>query len=194
MVFVVRNVGIATAIAVTILSRVEFAMFATAYFLVQIRRCFMRLAYAPFFAACVLITGTGRADDTAKKDVDALQGNWVVVGRQVLGKKATRKELEEVPTYVVIEGNQGRAWMEDKGKKGDMSEGTIKIDPAAKPKAVDITYTRGLLKGWTVPAIYELDGDNLKVCFAWQTKDRPTEFAGDPDGKAILVIYKRDKK
>jgi BASS family bile acid:Na+ symporter len=35
MVFVVRNVGIATAIAVTILGKVEFAVFATAYFLAQ---------------------------------------------------------------------------------------------------------------------------------------------------------------
>jgi bile acid:Na+ symporter, BASS family len=35
MVFVVRNVGIATAVAVTVLGRVEFAVFATAYFLTQ---------------------------------------------------------------------------------------------------------------------------------------------------------------
>jgi ACR3 family arsenite efflux pump ArsB len=36
MVFVVRNVGIATAIAVTVLGRVEFAVFTTAYFLEQV--------------------------------------------------------------------------------------------------------------------------------------------------------------
>jgi BASS family bile acid:Na+ symporter len=36
MVFVVRNVGIATAIAVTALGRAEFAVFATAYFLAQV--------------------------------------------------------------------------------------------------------------------------------------------------------------
>jgi len=36
MVFVVRNVGIATAIAVTVLGRVEFAVFATAYILSQV--------------------------------------------------------------------------------------------------------------------------------------------------------------
>jgi hypothetical protein len=35
MAFVVRNVGIGTAIAVTVLGRVEFAVFATAYFLAQ---------------------------------------------------------------------------------------------------------------------------------------------------------------
>jgi predicted Na+-dependent transporter len=36
MVFAVRNVGVATAVAVTTLGRVEFAVFATAYFLTQI--------------------------------------------------------------------------------------------------------------------------------------------------------------
>jgi len=36
MVFVVRNVGVATAIAVTVLGRSEFAVFATAYFLTQV--------------------------------------------------------------------------------------------------------------------------------------------------------------
>jgi ACR3 family arsenite efflux pump ArsB len=36
MVLVVRNGGIATSIAVTVLGRVEFAVFATAYFLAQV--------------------------------------------------------------------------------------------------------------------------------------------------------------
>src|SRR5882724_7401069 len=87
-----------------------------------------------------------------------------------------------VKTYVLIEGTKGKAWIEENGDKGDTSEGTIDLDPSAKPKAVDITYTQGLLKGCTVPAIYELKGDTVKVCFAWQSKNRPTEFLGDPDG------------
>jgi bile acid:Na+ symporter, BASS family len=36
MAFVVRNVGIATAVAVTVFGRLEFAVFATAYFLAQV--------------------------------------------------------------------------------------------------------------------------------------------------------------
>jgi hypothetical protein len=36
LVFVVRDVGIAMAIAVTVLGRVEFTVFATAYFLAQV--------------------------------------------------------------------------------------------------------------------------------------------------------------
>ncbi len=53
MVFVVRNVGIATAIAVTALGRVEFAVFATAYFLAQ----------APLLLAVVLVFRWMRAGD-----------------------------------------------------------------------------------------------------------------------------------
>jgi BASS family bile acid:Na+ symporter len=53
MVFVVRNVGIATAIAVTVLGRVEFAVFATAYFLAQV----------PILLAAVLVFRWMRVGD-----------------------------------------------------------------------------------------------------------------------------------
>jgi bile acid:Na+ symporter, BASS family len=53
MVFVVRNVGIATAIAVTALGRVDFAVFATAYFLAQV----------PLLLAVVLVFRWMRARD-----------------------------------------------------------------------------------------------------------------------------------
>jgi ACR3 family arsenite efflux pump ArsB len=39
--FAVRNVAIATAIAVTVLGRVEFAIFATAYFLIEVPLLFI---------------------------------------------------------------------------------------------------------------------------------------------------------
>lgn len=159
----------------------------------------MRVTIALMVAACVLVAGIARADEAKKadkaanKDLESLQGKWVAVGREVLGKKATEQELKDQKTYVVIEGNKGKAWMEGQGGKTDTSEGTLTLGPSATPKAVNITYTRGLLKGYTVPAIYELNGDTLKVCFAWQSKDRPTTFAGDAEGKTILVIYNRTK-
>jgi BASS family bile acid:Na+ symporter len=56
MVFVVRNVGIATAIAVTVLGRVEFAVFATAYFLAQV----------PILLAAVLVFRYLRVGDGNK--------------------------------------------------------------------------------------------------------------------------------
>jgi BASS family bile acid:Na+ symporter len=56
MVFVVRNVGNATAIAVTVLGRIEFAVFATAYFLAQV----------PVLLAAALVFRGIRAGDERK--------------------------------------------------------------------------------------------------------------------------------
>ena len=37
-----------------------------------------------------------------------------------------------------------------------------KLDPSKKPKAIDITQLSG--KGETIPGIYSIDGDTLKIC------------------------------
>jgi ACR3 family arsenite efflux pump ArsB len=55
LVLVVRNVAIATAVAVTVLGRVKFAVFATAYFLNQI----------PLIAAALILSRLTRPPDAA---------------------------------------------------------------------------------------------------------------------------------
>jgi len=44
--------------------------------------------------------------------------------------------------------------------------------------------------------IYEMDGDDLKICFArMDSADRPTTFASRADGaEYILAVLKRQKK
>jgi hypothetical protein len=44
-----------------------------------------------------------------------------------------------------------------------------------------------------VLGIYELDGDNLKICLALPGKDRPMVFATAAENAQQLVVYKRDK-
>jgi uncharacterized protein (TIGR03067 family) len=78
---------------------------------------------------------------------------------------------------------------------GDMppKEGSYKLDPAAKVKAIDMTEANGR----AAPGIYELDGDTLKICIA-EGPDavRPTELK--PDGKRVAVVtlnrIKEEKK
>jgi uncharacterized protein (TIGR03067 family) len=55
-------------------------------------------------------------------------------------------------------------------------EGTFKIDPTRKPKAIDWTDTFGEDAGKTFPAIYALNGDRLIFCAANEGQPRPTEF------------------
>jgi len=70
---------------------------------------------------------------------------------------------------------------------------TIKLNPKAKPKELDINGTDGPNKGKTILAIYELDGDTLRVCYDLGGKNRPTEFKTKEGSQLFLVTYKREK-
>src|SRR5262245_1452001 len=114
----------------------------------------MKLGIAAMLVASQLVAVTGHAvgSDTkggkvAKKDLDSRQGTWVMVGREALGKKATKEDLEKVKGFMVIEENKETGWPEELGKKGDIQEATITLDPAAKPKAIDKKVTKGPGKG-----------------------------------------------
>lgn len=74
-----------------------------------------------------------------------------------------------------------------------IDEGTTKLDPAQSPKAMDIKGTKGPNMGKTFLAIYELKGDDLKVCYDLSGKSRPSEFVSKPDTQLFLVNYRRQK-
>jgi uncharacterized protein (TIGR03067 family) len=59
---------------------------------------------------------------------------------------------------------------------------------------MDITGTDGPNKGKTFPAIYELDGDTLKVCYDLSGKERPKALKTESGTMTFLVIYKRVKE
>jgi uncharacterized protein (TIGR03067 family) len=161
----------------------------------------MKPRIALTLAACVLAAaaaGVGGAplkeDDPVKKDLALLQGTWVIVGKEYMGKTATKEEVAKLTGETVINDGTRTEWSEDLGKKEIINEAKLKLDPNAKPKALDIIITSGLGKGETIQAIYEVTGDTLKICFAMDDGKRPTEFAGKADGKAAFLTYKRLKK
>src|SRR5262245_44251365 len=56
-------------------------------------------------------------------------------------------------------------------------KGTIKLDPKAKPAAIDVVGTEGVNKGKTFLGIYKLEGGKLTICYDLSGKGRPTKFA-----------------
>jgi uncharacterized protein (TIGR03067 family) len=52
---------------------------------------------------------------------------------------------------------------------------------------------KGPNEGKTFLAIYELKGDELRVCYDLGGKDRPTEFVSKPETPLFLVTYRREK-
>jgi uncharacterized protein (TIGR03067 family) len=123
------------------------------------------------------------AGEAAKRDKEKLQGNW----------KATE----------IIAGGEKRAVevrMTFQGDKVAMVElpagggftGTYSIDPEKSPATMN--FTRGAEGSKvTVLAIYELKGDELKICHILLDKggERPKAF--EATAKTILVTLKRQK-
>jgi uncharacterized protein (TIGR03067 family) len=121
------------------------------------------------------------------KDEDAIQGVWTVVSREVIGKKTPADELKG-GKIIIKDGTM----TSDDGKKKEMVA-SYKLDPSKSPKAMDLTNaTEDKLKS---AAIYELDGDTLKICWSEKVPDqRPTKFTADADSGQTMIVLKREKK
>lgn len=138
-----------------------------------------------YLLVAVLLAGAF-AEDKAK-DEEKIQGNWTVVSREFMGRKTPEAELKAIKVTI----KDGVIAMDDGKKKETIP---YKLDPSKKPKAIDLANT-GIENKETTLAIYELDGDTLKIC--WSEKDpdhRTTKFASDEASAQSMIVFKREKK
>ena len=133
------------------------------------------------------VGAAGAQDDTSKKEMKKLEGTWATVSIEAAGQKVT--DEDKIKTRkLTTKGDKYTM------KVGDETvQGTVEINPSKNPKTIDIKPDTGSNKGKTLLGIYELDGDNLKICLALPGKDRPTVFATAAENAQQLVVYKRDK-
>jgi uncharacterized protein (TIGR03067 family) len=123
-----------------------------------------------------------------EKELAKLDGTWVANSVEIGGNKIPDDELKKFPGHLTIKGGK---WTLKAGERSQT--GTFTADTAKKPAQMDIKPGDGPNAGKTIQAIYELDGDTMKVCYAPAGKDRPTSFdTKDKEGYA-LIVYKREK-
>jgi len=134
------------------------------------RRRFMkplRSVCGVFAALTILCIAAGQDEDEAKQDLDNMQGGWQIVSSQVADEKAAEDEVKK-RTFTV----KGDMLTYEPGNElKEKRVGTIKLDP--KTKAFDWTLTDF---GATMLAIYELQGDDLKIGFGNDGLIRPKRF------------------
>src|ERR1043166_6527334 len=115
----------------------------------------MKLPVFSFIVSLALVM-TIRAEDKPK-DAKDIQGTWLPVKAELRGEPMKDDFLKQITLKL------------DSGKYEVMAEnldkGTYTIDPAAKPKTIDIVGTEGPNVGKKIPGIYELDGDSLRICY-----------------------------
>jgi uncharacterized protein (TIGR03067 family) len=128
----------------------------------------------------------GPKDDPVKKELKQLEGAWQATSLEQDGEKATEAVVKQMK--LVVEGQKATFFAGDTV----LLQGTIKLDPATKPKALDVASRAGRLKDQTVEGIYEFDGDAVKICLGSPGGVRPTEFKSGKDQP--LVTYQRVKR
>jgi uncharacterized protein (TIGR03067 family) len=138
------------------------------------------------FVAFALVVSCSSAawSDDAKND--ALEGTWLPSSAELAGKvfpDEVRKSIK-----LEVKGDQYTVTV---GTQAD--RGTCKLNPSAKPRALDITGTEGPNKGKTILAIYERKGDTLRVCYDLGGKSRPEDFKTKEGSPLFLVEYKLQK-
>jgi uncharacterized protein (TIGR03067 family) len=122
-----------------------------------------------------------------KDDVKNMEGTWLAATAELAGAPFPDKIRQSMK--LILKGDRYTVFV---GKMPD--QGTCKVDASKKPKALDITGTDGPNKGKTFLAIYELNGDTLKVCYDLSGKQRPAEFMTRADTQLFLVTYQMEKR
>jgi uncharacterized protein (TIGR03067 family) len=128
--------------------------------------------------------------DSVKEELKRLQGTWTPVSGSYSGKKLSAAAVQQ-EARLVIQG--GRFTLQK--PKDEAWKGTVTVNPAKKPKTLDLKITEGEDKGETFEGIYELQGDTLKVCYnsVLGLGHRPTSFDSGGDKGWKLVVFKRAK-
>ena len=147
--------------------------------------------YRLTLAMCWLILGTGLVLAFAQPTEEAqkqLQGTWTATKGERDGKAAD----DVVGHRLSFTGNRFQIQSKD-GKL--LYAGSVRVDPSAKPAAIDFAHTEGVLQGQAWKGIYALDGDTLTTCDNAPNldKDRPTAFEAKSGSGYVLITFERAK-
>ena len=138
------------------------------------------------FAAGLFVALTAYAGDEAaqKKEKSALQGMWKITSLE------TNKGKDANAVGAVLEFDQDGKNL-TYAHNGETKKGTFKLNPAGKPKEIDISPAD---ENKTFEGIYQIDKSTLKICLAPDAGDgRPTEFAVKDTKNYVLIVLEKAK-
>lgn len=132
----------------------------------------------------LLTVGADPLNEAAKKELQTLQGEWVVV--RIETKDAVHDVGEEDRISLTF---KDATWAFGTVQKGEV----VALDPSTNPKVIDLTSVRGTRVTHN-EGIYKRDGDTLIVSiYQGKDKKRPTSFDRPTEDQTVLWTLKRAK-
>jgi uncharacterized protein (TIGR03067 family) len=146
-----------------------------------------------YFVGATALSADEPKGDAVKKEMDKLQGVWVWRAHEQEGKE-NNSERAEATSRGQLHTVKGNKW-ETKYKFGDKVytfSGTVKIDPTTTPKSIDFTFDNTPNAGKTMKGVFEVDGNELRLCWGQVGKDDRPKTVRTKKGSAETVqLYKR---
>lgn len=141
----------------------------------------------PFVTLLALAVGNlvVAAEPADKGDLSKLKGTW----------KTLAGPNHDLPVTLKIDGNTATASFKTPEGEELTIKGEVKINDAATPKTIDFVHFKRPNGDDAEDSlgIYELKGDELKVCNGGPGKDRPTEFKeGDEGETPHILVFNRE--
>jgi uncharacterized protein (TIGR03067 family) len=113
-------------------------------------------------------------------DLEKLQGTWRVASLEIDGAAMP------AGGSITVAGDRFTT-----AAMGAEYSGTVEIDPGKRPKRFDLVFTSGPHAGNRSLGIYQLDGDQWRICLGFAGSPRPTSFATSPgSGHALETLVR----
>jgi uncharacterized protein (TIGR03067 family) len=148
---------------------------------------FMAVAALTYQAVPASADDPAPSRQAAKDDLKKLQGTWECVSMEREGDEVPPEHLKG--SSVVYEDDLVTLY-----RDGELfRRSIITLDPSKTPKRINTWDLAGPYADDSVPGIYQIDGDTLKLCFSRPKVARPVEFTTKKDPGFLYVVYKRKK-
>ena len=125
--------------------------------------------------------------DAAAKDLEKLQGEWVMLSGLADGGAVPEDMLRT--SSRVCKGNETSVTI---GSQLIM-RAKFTIDPSKTPKNIDYDVLEGPAKGGKMLGINELEGSTVKFCFGAPGAERPSKFESQLGQRRTFSVWERKK-
>lgn len=137
---------------------------------------------------CLALTQAA-SDDKATKDLERMQGTWVMHALEIDGKDLAADKFQN--TLLIVKKDEYRTKVKDNLLPGFR----IKLDPGKNPKAIDMIQTMPDGSEKTVKGIYTFENDIFKLARGLTAEqERPNQFATWPNTSYFVVTWKKQPK
>lgn len=142
-----------------------------------------------------VLTAGGAEPTPPKDDLALLQGNWKPLQCEYQGVPQMPAEVMKQVT-VVFDKSEYYLYFVDRGKDGNqkvlrLALANVALDQTTSPKSITFEFAEGPFKGQRREGIYELAGNQLKLCYG---AARPKEFRAPAGSGYFLETWARQVK